>query len=872
MKNDRKNMKSLDIRKKFFDYFSALNHQIVASSSLIPAQDPTLLFTNAGMNQFKDCFLGEEKRSYNKAVTIQKCVRAGGKHNDLDNVGFTKRHLTFFEMMGNFSFGDYFKKEAIPFAWNFLTQDLGIDKNELYVSVYEEDDEAFEIWEKSVKIPKERIYRFGKKDNFWQMGDTGPCGPCTEIFVDTRPQSERMTPPTQKDFDDGSLLEVWNTVFMQYDRQTDGTLVPLKQTGVDTGMGLERITCILQNVDNVYETDLFSDIFVAIEKLTGITYKTATPSIKSACNVLADHARSASLIIADGGSPSNEGRGYVLRKIIRRAALFAQKLSDKNIFPEVARAFIKDMSPIYPELGVNEAIIVSLLTNEIEQFSNNLIKGQVILENYLIEQANTKIITGQQAFKLYDTYGFPLEVTILAAQDHGYGVDIQGFHTYMEEQRALSGKKMKEHAQTVQLPENIETKFIGYTHIIQESTIIAIIVNDELKESVQENEECWLITKETPFFPSTGGQVDDQGWFFIKDEQVAIHGLKKIGKAIAVKIIAPINIAIGETVTQQVNEPIRKMTMNNHTATHLLQAALIELHGKQIKQSGSVVDPDYLRFDFTYHKNLTIDEITHIENRVNEIIRADIPLSIFETSYKEALEKGVIAIFGEKYNPENVRVVDVPGFSAELCGGTHVPSTGVIGAFKITDIGALSAGNRRIFAVTGPKALELMQENFNTIKTLSQEFKVKPQEVLQTVLKQTEQLHSAQSTIKNLKKELLMYHVQTWKNEIEIINNIPFFYKQMDGATNEDLKDAIEFLQKIKPGFYMIVSNISESSSIFFISIAPEYESAIDLKTLNNWLQTTAGLRGGGKKGTIQGGGPRITQNLGNAVKTGLKK
>ena len=719
-------MKSLEIRKKFFDYFIKSGHQKVDSSSLIPAQDPTLLFTNAGMNQFKDCFLGGEKRSYTTAVTIQKCVRAGGKHNDLDNVGFTKRHLTFFEMMGNFSFGNYFKKEAIPFAWNFLTQDLGIDKNELYVSVYEEDDEAFEIWENIVGVPKERIYRFGKKDNFWQMGDTGPCGPCTEIFVDTRPASARTQLPTQQDFDNGSLLEVWNNVFMQYDRQEDGTLVPLKQTGVDTGMGLERITCVLQNVDNVYETDLFAATLAAIEQLTGITYKTASPDIKAAFNVLADHVRSTSLIIADGGSPSNEGRGYVLRKIIRRAALFAQKLSDKNIFPEVAHAFIQDMSSIYPELGINGKMIVNLLTNEIEQFSNNLVRGQTILQGYFKEQADNKTITGQQAFKLYDTYGFPLEVTILAAQEHGFAVDSEGFHNYMEEQRKLSGKKMKHAEKTVQLPETMTTTFVGYKRTAQESTVTGIIVNEQLQEMVDEGTECWVIIKETPFFASTGGQVDDQGWITAKAAQCAIHGLKKIDKAIAAKIIAPADIMVGDTIAQQVDEPIRKMTMNNHTATHLLQAALIELLGKQVKQSGSVVEPEYLRFDFTYHKNLTIDEITHIENRVNEIIQADIPLDVFETTYKAALEKGAIAIFGEKYNPEQVRVVDVPGFSTELCGGTHVPSTGVIGAFKITDMGALSAGNRRVFAVTGPKAIELMQDNFNTVKVLSQEFKVKP--------------------------------------------------------------------------------------------------------------------------------------------------
>ncbi len=865
-------MKSLEIRKKFFDYFTQLGHQKVDSSSLIPAQDPTLLFTNAGMNQFKDCFLGGEKRSYTKAVTIQKCVRAGGKHNDLDNVGFTKRHLTFFEMMGNFSFGDYFKKEAIPFAWNFLTQDLGIDKNELYVSVYEEDDEAFEIWEKIVGVPKERIYRFGKKDNFWQMGDTGPCGPCSEIFVDTRPQSERSELPTQKDFDDGRLLEVWNNVFMQFDRQPDGTLVPLKQTGVDTGMGLERITCIIQNVDNVYETDLFSATLAAIETLTGITYKTATPNIKAAFNVLADHVRSTSLIIADGGSPSNEGRGYVLRKIIRRAALFAQKLTDKNIFPEVARAFIQDMSLIYPELGINEKIIVSLLTNEIEQFSNNLVRGQAILQTYLTEQSANKTISGQQAFKLYDTYGFPLEVTILAAQEHGFKVDQEGFHSYMEEQKKLSGKKMKSATQAIELPETIETTFVGYKKTAQESPVITLLVDEKVQEMVDEGMECWIITKETPFFPSTGGQVDDQGWITIRDAQAAIHELKKIGKAIAAKIIAPADIVVGDIVSQQVDEPIRKMTMNNHTATHLLQAALIEMLGKQVKQSGSVVDPEYLRFDFTYHKNLTLDEITHVENRVNEIIRADIPPSVFETTYKDALDKGVIAIFGEKYNPEKVRVVDVPGFSAELCGGTHVPSTGVIGAFKITDMGALSAGNRRLFAVTGPKALELMQENFNTVKVLSQEFKVKPQEVAQAVIKQTEQLHQAHLTIRVLKKELLTFQAQTWKNDIEIINDVPFLYKQINGCTSDELKEAIDYLQKINPGLYVMVSNISETASVFFVSVAPQHEHIIDLKTLSDWLQKTAGLRGGGKKGSLQGGGPRITQDLGTAIKAGLKK
>lgn len=867
-------MKSLDIRKKFFDYFGNLNHEKVASSPLIPAQDPTILFTNAGMNQFKDCFLGKETRSYKRAVTIQKCVRAGGKHNDLDNVGFTKRHLTFFEMMGNFSFGDYFKNDAIPYAWNFLTQELNIPLSDLYVSVYKDDQEAFDIWNTKMGVPAERIFKFGEKDNFWQMGDTGPCGPCTEIFIDLRPADQRSEQPTQEDFDNGTLLEVWNTVFMQYDRQPDGTLVPLVQTGVDTGMGLERIACIMQKVDSVYETDLFAPTFTAIETITGITYKTATPDIKAAFNVLADHVRSSSCIIADGISPSNEGRGYVLRKIIRRAALFAQKLSDKNIFPEVARAFIGDMSSIYPELATNQTIIISLLTNEIDQFSQNLVRGQGILQGYFDEQKATKQITGQQAFKLYDTYGFPLEVTILAAQEQGYSVDQIGFATYMEEQRALSGKKTKDTAQQINLPESITTTFIGYQATANKSTVAALLdATTNLVQNVEAGNECWVIPHETPFFVTTGGQVDDQGWIIIGEEKAAVQALQRINGAIALKMVTPEPLAVGDTITQQVDEPLRKMTMNNHTATHLLQAALIEMLGKQVKQSGSVVHPDYLRFDFTYHKNLTPDEIVHVENRVNQIIQENINLDVFETSYKQALDKGVIAIFGEKYNPEKVRVVDVPGFSAELCGGTHVRATGCIGAFKITDMGALSAGNRRIFAVTGPRALELMQHNFNAIKSLSQEFKVKPNEVAPTVIKQIEQLQQTQAALKSARQQLLTYQAQQWKQEITAINGIPFLYKQLNDATSDELRKLAEQLQTFTPGFYVVISNnVAQDNSSFVISIAPQHESAIDVPALSAWLEKTAGLKGGGRKGILQGGGPLVHQDLGKLITTGLLK
>jgi alanyl-tRNA synthetase len=864
-------MKSLDIRKKFFDFFVKHGHEQVTSSSLIPAQDPTLLFTNAGMNQFKDCFLGDEKRSYTTATTIQKCVRAGGKHNDLDNVGFTKRHLTFFEMMGNFSFGDYFKKEAIPFAWDLLTKGYGLNPDDLYISVYEDDDEAFAIWEKQIGIPKERIYRFDKVDNFWQMGDTGPCGPCTEIFYDTRPKNKRDKAPTQEDFDSGVLLEVWNLVFMQYNQQEDGSLVPLKQTGVDTGMGLERIACVLQGKDNVYETDIFIPIIKETERLTGVNYSKQTPEMKAAFHVLADHIRSASLIIADGGSPSNEGRGYVLRKIIRRAALFAQKLTDKNIFPEVAKVFIKEMGDIYPELKINEKMIVPLLTSEIEQFAHNLVKGQHILEAFFKAQEKDKVITGEQAFKLYDTYGFPLEVTTLVAQEHGFSVNSDDFEKCMEEQRKRSGKKMKQGEKKIDLPENVQTSFVGYQETSTDSKIISLVVDDKTVDNVSEGQECWIITEQCPFFATMGGQVDDTGWVVIDGKKANFTALKKIGKAIAFKIKAPIACKVGDSISQQVEEQNRKDIMNNHTATHLLQAALIELLGKQVKQSGSVVDPDYLRFDFTYHKNLTPQEIKQVEDRVNAVIRDNITLDIFETSQKKALERGVIAIFGEKYNPEKVRVIDVPGFSAELCGGTHVPSTGVIGAFKITESPALSAGNRRIFAVTGRKALELMQKNFSSVKALSQEFKVKPEEVLDAVEKQKKHLQDTQLQLRSLKKQMLKSQLPEWEKRITPINGVPFLYLNVAGYSGDELKDIAQQLQKKKSGFYVLVSS-SENKSAFFVSLAPEHEQTIDLPAFGKWLNEAVGLRGGGKKGTLQGGGPKITKDLAPLIKAGLSK
>lgn len=863
-------MKSTEIRKKFFDFFIARNHEKVASSSLIPAQDPTLLFANAGMNQFKDVFLGLEERSYTRAVSIQKCVRAGGKHNDLDNVGFTKRHLTFFEMMGNFSFGDYFKKEAITYAWDFLTKEMGLPCERLHASVYHEDQESYTIWHEQIGLPKERIHKLGAADNFWQMGDTGPCGPCTEIYIDRGPDygcnKKTCSPGCSCD----RFLEIWNNVFMQFDRQTDGSDKPLKRTGVDTGMGLERLCAVMQNVESVYETDLFMPIITRIEKVTGITYAQQEAPIKGAFRVLADHIRSTSLLIADGCAPSNDGRGYVLRKIIRRAALFAQKLTDKSIFPGLSSVVVEQLGDIYPELRTNKALIEKVLTSEIEKFSTNLVRGRALLATYFSEHAHNKIVDGGQAFKLYDTYGFPLELIILMANEQGFSVDTPGFEQHMLTQKNLSGKKTADALSTLEL--DLTCEFTGYQELETSSTIIGLVQGEQAVEHVAAGQTCYVIAHKSPFFIVGGGQVPDQGWVVIAGHQVPVLEARYIHKTIALQIVAPVDLVIGMPITEKVNKELRTKAMKNHTATHLLQAALIQLFGKQIKQSGSLVHPDYLRFDFTYHENLTADDIVRVENLVNEKIMADIPVTIAYATMKEATARGVLAFFGDKYNPEKVRIVDIPAFSAELCGGTHVPSTGTIGVFKITEVSALAAGHRRIVAVTGHGALHLFQESFATVKTLSQEFKVKRNDVLDAVQKQTKKLHETELQVKQLQKDSIKAQLSQWLAQGELINNIPVLVVQLRDFTLEQLREISNNLQTQKPGFYCLASAV-DGKNAFLCSLAPVHASAIDLKAFGAWLNTEHGIRSGGSSNQMQGSLPQsdITQ-LGAAIKQWIGK
>lgn len=858
-------MNSFEIRQKFFDYFMQHKHTHVASSSLIPAQDPTLLFANAGMNQFKDVFLAKETRSYSRAVSIQKCIRAGGKHNDLENVGFTKRHLTFFEMMGNFSFGDYFKKEAIEFAWEFLTQVIRLDKNKLYASVYRLDDEAYDIWHKVIGLPPERIVRLGEADNFWQMADTGPCGPCSEIYIDRGMTEECGSKDCAPGCSCDRFLEIWNLVFMQYDRQSDGTDKPLKQTGVDTGMGLERLCAVVQNKDSVFDTDLFEPLLKKIEVLTGIVYETAKPETQAAFRVLSDHIRSASFAIADGGTPSNEGRGYVIRKIIRRAALFAQKLKKENIFPDLAPTLIEYMSGLYPELKTQEKQIIALIKSEVEKFEKNFVHGQHILEKYFLE-TSPNILSGAQAFKLYDTYGFPLELTRVIAYERGYTVDDKGFEKYMELQRSQSGKKQIH--EEITLDESIETTFTGYDEHVNVAKITGLVVQNEAVTEVATGTQVYIITDRSPFFVECGGQVSDQGVINIAQHEVPLLGLKKIGNAIGSFVTAPQKLSLGDTVTLIVDSLSRMNTMKNHTATHLLQAALIEVLGKQVKQSGSVVTPDYLRFDFTYHENLTVEQITLVENIANNKILENIPVTVEYGTLKEASSRGVMAIFGEKYNPENVRIVEVPGFSAELCGGTHVHATGDIGLLKITEVSSLSAGTRRIVAVTGPAAIELFQQGFNALKTLGQEFKVPADQVVDAVRKLKDQLKTSQLQTKELKKQLYLAQLPQWISRIEHFGHIPFLLLILKDAAADDLKDIAQEFMRAQPGLYFLVAQGVDRST-YLVSLAPTLTQHLDLKAFAAWLKEQ-GLQGGGSGTALQGGAPKINLELEAAIKNWL--
>ena len=720
-------MKTTELRQKFLKFFESKGHTIVRSSSLVPHDDPTLLFTNAGMNQFKDVFLGFDKRPYNRATTAQKCVRAGGKHNDLENVGYTARHHTFFEMMGNFSFGDYFKRDAIHFAWEFLTSPewLNIPKDKLLATVYAEDDEAYNIWLNEIGMPAERIVRIGDNkgakyasDNFWQMGDTGPCGPCSEIFYDHGEEIWGGIPGSPEE-DGDRWIEIWNCVFMQFNRDEQGNMNPLPKPSVDTGMGLERMAAVMQHVHSNYEIDLFQDLLKAVARETGAPFSMEEPSLK----VIADHIRSCSFLIADGVLPSNEGRGYVLRRIIRRAVRHGYKLGQsKPFFHKLVADLVKEMGDAYPELKEKQVQIEEALKNEESRFAQTLETGMALLENALAKGSNK--LDGEIIFKLYDTYGFPYDLTADICRERNIDLDEAGFEREMEAQRARA-RAAQSFKANAQLPyEGQDTEFKGYSERQTESKVLALYKDGEQVNELNEGDEGAIVIDFTPFYAESGGQVGDVGYIFAGENRFEVRDTQKIKAAVFGQFGVQTSgrLKVGDSVTAKVDDEIRNANMRNHSATHLMHKALRDVLGEHVEQKGSLVTAESTRFDISHPQAVTAEEIAEVERRVNEAILANVAVNAAIMSMEDAQKTGAMMLFGEKYGDE-VRVLQMGGFSTELCGGTHVSRTGDIGLFKIISEGGIAAGVRRIEAFTGLNALKWAQEQERLVKDIIAETK-----------------------------------------------------------------------------------------------------------------------------------------------------
>ena len=714
MREPQKQMGSAELRAAFLDFFKGHGHAVVPSSSLVPGNDPTLLFTNAGMVQFKDVFLGKDHRSYVRAASSQRCVRAGGKHNDLENVGYTARHHTFFEMLGNFSFGDYFKREAIRYAWDFVTGTLGIPPERLWVTVFEEDDGAAEIWLKEIGVDAGRFTRMGAKSNFWAMGDTGPCGPCTEIFYDHGPGIEGG-PPGSPNEDGDRYVEIWNLVFMQYDRSADGTMVPLPKPSVDTGMGLERVAAVMQGVHSNYDIDLFRHLILAAAKLTG-----AQDPKSSSLRVIADHIRACSFLVADGVLPSNEGRGYVLRRIIRRAIRHGFMLGQRQpFFHALVPVLDEEMGSAYPELRAQRTHIERVLRQEEERFAETLSQGMALLDG-AIDKLSGKQIPGETVFRLYDTFGFPLDLTSDIARERGLTIDEAGFESAMNAQRERARAASKF---GVDLRSDVkvdsQTKFTGYDSEVGSGRIAALLRGKESVQELRAGEEGQVVLDATPFYAESGGQVGDRGVLASGESRFAVADTQKLGKAhVHVGKVASGALRVGDVVQAEVDHALRQATRLNHTATHLLHAALRKVLGTHVTQKGSLVSPERLRFDFAHYSAVTPDELREIERLVNAEIRANAEAETRLMNFDAAVAAGAMALFGEKYDDE-VRVLRVGDFSTELCGGTHANRAGDIGLMRIVSEGGIAAGVRRIEAVTGEGALGYVVETDHKLRDVA---------------------------------------------------------------------------------------------------------------------------------------------------------
>jgi alanyl-tRNA synthetase len=848
-----------ELRCAFLDFFAARGHQKVSSSSLIPANDPTLLFTNAGMNQFKDVFLGTESRSYNKATSSQRCVRAGGKHNDLENVGYTARHHTFFEMLGNYSFGDYFKTEAIQYAWDFLTKELNLSKDKLLVTIYHDDDEAFDIWANKIGLSEDKIIRISTSDNFWSMGDTGPCGPCSEIFYD---HGEHIWggPPGSPEEDGDRFIEIWNLVFMQFNRQSDGTMQLLPKPSIDTGMGLERISAILQNVHSNYEIDIFQNLIEATANIVGVS-----DMQDKSLRVIADHIRSCCFLICDGIIPSNEGRGYVLRRIIRRAVRHGNKLGASDVFfYRLVEALEIQMSDAYPELTANRALIEKVLKTEEEQFSRTLERGMSILNDALSE-LTSDVVPGELVFKLYDTYGFPADLTNDVAREKNLRIDEEGFHVAMAAQR----KRAQQASQfdtdyNEQLKSNCTSEFTGYDHIRNDAKVMELFANGQQVEQLTAGEEGVVVLDKSPFYVESGGQIGDTGLLKVANGSFVVTETLKLGNAIAHKGSSDFDFKLGDMVQAEFDVKRREAIKSNHSATHLMHAALKQILGEHVIQKGSLVSDERFRFDFAHFQALTSTQLKSVEKLVNDEIRLNHGLNTKIMKIDEAKAAGAMALFGEKYS-EDVRVVSMGDFSLELCGGTHVNRTGDIGLFKIVSESGIAAGVRRIEAVTGAKALDVVQTQGQQISQIASLLKTDPQGLHARIMYVLEQSKIVEKELEKLKSKLASNTTTDVLSEVNEIKGIKVLSTVLQGIEAKALRSMVDDF-KNQLGSAVIVLGIAEKNKVsLIVGVTNDLVSKVKAGELVNYVAQQVGGKGGGRPDMAQAGGSE-PQNLNSAI------
>ena len=844
-------MKAKQVRKTYIDYFRSKGHELVDSDSLVPQNDPSLLFTNAGMVPFKDVLLGVEKRPYTRAVSSQRCLRVGGKHNDLENVGYTARHHTFFEMLGNFSFGDYFKKEAIAFAWELLTENYSIPAEKLWITVFKDDDESETIWREDIGVPAERISRLDEEDNFWTMGDTGPCGPCSEIYYDHGPEIEGSPPAIGSDPGD-RFIEIWNLVFAQFDRSQDGSLNPLPSPCVDTGLGLERMAAVLQGKHSNFETDLFTPLIKDAAKICG-TKDLNNPSLK----VISDHLRASAFLVADGVSVSNEGRGYVLRRIIRRALRHADKLgAEKPVMSSMVPTLVKQMSDAYPILKKNSALIQANILQEEEQFASTLVQGMSLLKEE-VKNLKGKTISGELIFKLYDTYGFPPDMTADFARENNLKVDLKGYEKSMNKQKER-GREASAFSSV--LPESLNLKgstdFVGYEKDEVKTKILELVSlsDGKTQEDIKKNEETLVILDKTPFYAESGGQVGDSGALIGDKFEFQVTDTQKIGDHVGhIGALAKGSVSKGDGVLARINKQARNQTALNHSATHLLNSALRTVLGDHVEQRGSLVNEEKLRFDFVHQKQVTKGEIKEIEVIVNSEIRANSKATTETMPIKEAEKKGALAFFGDKYG-EEVRVLSMGGdFSVELCGGTHVQRTGDIGYFKIITETSISAGVRRIEALTGEAAVNLSQDSHDNLDSLALKLNTSSEEVRDKISQLIDSNKTLKQELDKLRSSSLSATASDMSLESEEIAGLKVIAKKMEGLDSSVLRETADKLRNKEKNSLIVLISIFEDKVPLVIATHKELDQ-IDARDVMNYLVNLLGGSGGGRSDFAQGG------------------